>query len=67
MESKEYIQYTIDALIDEIRILIDLEIQEVSKLRKYENIELDELPRVDIYISIIKLLNQLNNKTNECI
>jgi hypothetical protein len=67
MENKEYIKYTIDALIQEIQVLIDLEIDEASKLKDYENIKLNEITVIDLYISIIKLLTQIKNKKNESI
>lgn len=59
MENKAYIKHTIDALIHEVQVLIDLEIEEASKLKGYENLELKELPIIDTYISIIKLLIQI--------
>lgn len=67
MENKAYIKHTIDALIHEVQVLIDLEIEEASKLKGYENLELKELPIIDTYISIIKLLIQIKKQKNESI
>ncbi len=67
MENKDYIKYTIDALIHEVQLLIDIEIEEASKLKGYENLELTEIPTIDVYISIIKLLIQIKNKKDESI
>lgn len=64
---KVYIESTIDSIISKVQILIDLEIEEAYRLKKYENIELDEIPRIETYISIIKLLKKLQIKSNESI
>jgi AMMECR1 domain-containing protein len=67
MNNKDYIKYTIDALIHELQLLIDLEIEEASKIKRYENLELNEVPAIDVYVTIIKLLTQIKNKKNESI
>jgi len=64
---KIYIESIIDEIISKVQILIDLEIEDSYRLKKYENIELDEIPRIDTYISIIKLLKKLQTKNNESI
>ena len=64
---KVYIESTIDEIILKVEILIDLEINHAYSLKKYENIELDEIPRIDTYILIIKLLKKLQTKSNESI
>ena len=64
---KIYIESIINEIIAKVQILIDLEIEESYRLKKYENIELEEIPRIDTYISIIKLLKKLQNKNNESI
>ena len=64
---KVYIESTIDKIILKVEMLIDLEINHAYSLKKYENIELNEIPRIDTYISIIKLLKKLQTKSNESI
>jgi hypothetical protein len=54
-----YTESIIDEIISKVHILIDLEIEDSYRLKKYENIELDEIPKIDTYISIIKLLKKL--------
>lgn len=67
MENKEYIIYTIDALIIELQNLIDIEVEDVYKLKEYEKITLNEISIIDTYMSIINLLKQIKNKKNESI
>ena len=62
MERKEYINFTIQELIDKLQILIELEIESASMTKKYENIKLSELPRIDTYMQIIKLLKEIKQK-----
>jgi hypothetical protein len=54
-----YTESIIHEIISKVHILIDLEIEDSYRLKKYENIELDEIPKIDTYISIIKLLKKL--------
>jgi protoheme ferro-lyase len=63
MKPNEYIQGTLDALISELEVLIDLEVEIASMVKEYEDIKLSEVPRIDKYITIIKLLKQLKNES----
>jgi len=63
MKPNEYIQGTLDALINELEVLIDLEVEIASMVKEYEDIKLSEVPRIDKYITIIKLLKQLKNES----
>ena len=63
MKPSEYIQGTLDALISELEVLIDLEVEIASRVKEYEDIKLSEVPRIDKYITIIKLLKKLKNES----
>ena len=63
MKPNEYIKGTLDALINELEVLIDLEVEIASRVKEYEDIKLSEVPRIDKYITIIKLLKQLKNES----
>jgi hypothetical protein len=63
MKPNQYIEGTLDALINELEILIDLEVEIASMVKEYEDIKLSEVPRIDKYITIIKLLKQLKNES----
>ena len=63
MKPNQYIEGTIDALIKELEVLIDLEVEIASMAKEYEDIKLSEVPRIDKYITIIKLLKQLKNES----
>jgi hypothetical protein len=63
MNPNQYIEGTLDALIKELEVLIDLEVETASMLKEYEDIKLSEVPRIDKYITIIKLLKQLKNES----
>jgi hypothetical protein len=63
MKPNQYIVGTLDALINELELLIDLEIEMASIVKEYENIKLSEVPRIDKYVNIIKLLKQLKNES----
>lgn len=68
MDSKSFKQFTLQEIISKIKILIDIEIAESYKLKNYEDVTLKELDKLDTYMSILKLLNDLTkNKNNECI
>ena len=63
MEANQYIKGTLDALINELEILIDLEVEIASRSKEYENIKLSEVPRIDKYITIIKLLKKIKDES----
>jgi hypothetical protein len=63
MKPNQYIEGTLDALINELELLIDLEVEIASMVKEYEDIKLSEVPRIDKYITIIKLLKQLKNES----
>ena len=68
MDSQSFKQFTLQEIISKIKILIDVEIAESYKLKRYEDVTLKELDKLDTYMSILKLLNELTkNKNNECI
>jgi AMMECR1 domain-containing protein len=64
---KIYIESIIEEIISKLQTLIDVEIDDAYRLKKYENIQLEEIPRIDTYITIIKLLKKLQTKSNESI
>jgi len=64
---KIYIESIIEEIILKLQTLIDVEIDDAFRLKKYENIQLEEIPRIDTYITIIKLLKKLQTKSNESI
>lgn len=68
MDSQLFKQGLLQDIISKIKILIDLEIYEASKLKEYENVKLNEVDKLDTYMAILKLLNELTkNQKNECI
>lgn len=64
---KIYIESIIEEIILKLQTLIDVDIDDAYRLKKYENIQLEEIPRIDTYITIIKLLKKLQTKSNESI